>query len=125
MQTYFLEIIQKVQANMQYERSSSNWILELMTQVQGFLMDSSQNHNDKIQFYCTVLFTSVISLSGIDSMLMKRDLVIKSQNVRIKLFPQALTLLSDRENWKHAIPQVITITFISIQNHPTSVRMII
>lgn len=125
MQTYFLEIIQKVQANMQYERSSSNWILELMTQVQGFLMDSSQNHNDKIQFYCTVLFTSVISLSGIDSMLMKRDLVIKSQNVRIKLFPQALTLLSDRENWKHAIPQVLTITFISIQNHPTSVRMII
>lgn len=110
---------------MQYERSSSNWILELMTQVQGFLMDSSQNHNDKIQFYCTVLFTSVISLSGIDSMLMKRDLVIKSQNVRIKLFPQALTLLSDRENWKHAIPQVLTITFISIQNHPTSVRMII
>lgn len=109
---------------MQFERSSSNWILELMTQVQGFLMDSSQNH-DKIQFYCNVLFISVISLSGIDSMLMKRDLVIKSQNVRIKLFPQALTLLSDRENWKHAIPQVLTITFISIQNHPTSVRMII
>lgn len=110
---------------MQFERSSSNWILELITQVQGFLMDSSQNHNDKIQFYCNVLFTSVISLSGIDSMLMKRDLVIKSQNVRIKLFPQALTLLSNRENWKYAIPQVLTITFISIQNDLTSVRMII
>ncbi|XP_043582564.1 focadhesin isoform X2 [Bombus pyrosoma] len=107
VQTYFLEIIQKVQTNMQFERSSSNWILELMTQVQGFLMDSSQNHNDKIQFYCNVLFISVISLSGLDSMLMKRDLVIKSQNVRIKLFPQALTLLSDKENWKHAIPQMM------------------
>lgn len=107
VQTYFFEIIQKLQANMQFERSSSNWILELMTQVQGFLMDSSQNHNNKIQFYCNVLFISVISLSGIDSILMKRDLVIKSENVRIKLFPQALTLLSDRENWKHAIPQMM------------------
>lgn len=107
VQTYFLEIIQKVQTNMHFERSNSNWILDLMTQIQGFLMESSQNYNDKIQFYCDILFLSIVSLSGIDSMLMKQDVIIKSQNVRIKLFPQALMVLSNREDWKHAIPQVM------------------
>ncbi|OAD52680.1 Focadhesin [Eufriesea mexicana] len=104
---YFLEIMQKVQINMQFESCSPNWILNLMIQVQGFFMESMQNHNDKVQFYCDVLFVSVISLSGIDSVLMKQDLVIKSQNVRSKLFPQALTVLSNREDWKHAIPQMM------------------
>lgn len=80
-----------------------------MTQVQGFFMESQQNHFDKIQFYCDILFISVISLSGIDSMLMKEDLLIKSQNIKIKLFPQALTIIFERQDWKHAIPQVFTI----------------
>ena len=104
---------------MHFERSNSNWILDLMTQVQGFLMESSQNYNDKIQFYCNILFVSIVSLSGIDSMLMRQDVIIKSQNVRTKLFPQALMVLSNRENWKHAIPQVFTIIFISLQNNLT------
>lgn len=115
--------MQKVQANMQFESYSPNWILDLMIQVQGFFMESSQNHNDKVQFYCDVLFVSVISLSGIDSLLMKQDLVVKSQNVRLKLFPQALTVLSNRQDWKHAIPQVFTTTFIYVQF--TCVQMII
>lgn len=104
--------MQKVLSEMQCEKSSSKWILDLMMQVQGILMESAPNQNDKAQFYCDILFISVVSLSGIDSMLMKQDLLVKAQNVRAKLFPQALIILSGRQDWKHAMPQVFAITFI-------------
>ncbi|CAK9809148.1 Focad [Anthophora plagiata] len=107
VQTYFLETVQKVLTKMQFERFSSTWILDLITQVQGLLTESSQDSNTKVQFYCDVLFVSVVSLSGVDFLLMKRDLLITSQTVRLKLFPQALTVLSERQDWKYAIPQLM------------------
>ncbi|XP_076762769.1 focadhesin [Xylocopa sonorina] len=107
VQTYFLQIMQKVLTEMQLKNMSSNWILELMTQIQGLLMESSSSHNDKILFYFDVLFISVVSLSGVDSMLMKQKLMVESQDIRTQLFPQALAIISDRGDLKHAIPQVM------------------
>lgn len=83
-----------------------------MTKIQGFLVESSQDHSNKIQFYCSILFVSIISSSGIDCMLMKQDLLVTSQNEQTKLFPQALAILSERHVWKHVISQVFTIIFI-------------
>lgn len=89
-----------------------------MTQIQGILVEPSQEHCCKAEFYCHILLVSVISLSGIDCMLMKEDLLTTSHNVRIQLFPLALAVLSVRQDWKHAIPQVFTLVFIrTLYNH--------
>ncbi|XP_026667483.1 uncharacterized protein LOC108622690 isoform X2 [Ceratina calcarata] len=107
VQTYFLKTVQRVLREIQFEKSSSNWILDLMTQIQGFSMEAWDDRNERLQFYSDVLFVSIISLSGVDSMLMKCDQEINSKDVRIELFPQALTILSDKQDWKHANPQVM------------------
>ncbi|XP_054010587.1 focadhesin isoform X1 [Hylaeus anthracinus] len=107
IQTYFLETIQRVLTELQFEKFTADWIVDFMTQIQGLLVESLQDHSTKIQFYCRVLFVSVVSLSGIDCMLMKQDLIITSQNVQAQLFPQALAILSDRHHWKHAVPQIM------------------
>ncbi|XP_029048678.2 focadhesin [Osmia bicornis bicornis] len=106
VQTYFLEIMQKVQAQMRFDKSSINWVIDFTTQMQGLLMES-QNHCDKVQFYCDVLFVSIVSLSGINDMLMKQDLLISSRDDRVQLFPEALMVLLNRQDWRHAIPQIM------------------
>ncbi|XP_003707265.2 focadhesin [Megachile rotundata] len=106
IQTYFLEIMQKVQAKMRFRKSSINWVIDFMTQIQELLIES-QNHSDKVQFYCDILFVSVASLSGINDMLMKRDLLISSRNERLELFPHALAVLLHKQDWKNAVPQIM------------------
>ncbi|XP_043255223.1 focadhesin [Colletes gigas] len=107
IQTYFLETVQRVYAKLQFEKCTTNWIIDFMTQIQGLLVESPSNHSNKIEFFCNVLFVAIISLSGIDCMLMKQDVLITSENVQAKLFPQALAILSDRQEWKHTIPQIM------------------
>nr|XP_033328214.1 focadhesin isoform X1 [Megalopta genalis] len=107
IQIYFLEAIQRVHVGIHSAKSIINWILEFMTQIQVLLLESMQDHSSKIEFYCNVLFVSIISLSGIDRILIKQDLSVTSTNVRIELFPRAIVILSDREDWKSAMPQIM------------------
>lgn len=97
---------------MRFEKSITNWIIDFMTQIQGLLVEPSQEDCNKIRLYCNVLLISVVSLSGIDYALMKQDLLIESLSMQAKLFPQALAILSDRQDWKHVIPQVFILNFI-------------
>ncbi|XP_076235300.1 focadhesin isoform X2 [Calliopsis andreniformis] len=106
-QIYLLGIIQTVQTEMRFDKSITNWIIDFMTRIQGFLVEPSEKYCNKIQFYSTVLLISVISLSGIDCTLMKQDLLITSHIMQTELFPQALAILSNRQDWKHVIPQIM------------------
>ncbi|XP_078036049.1 focadhesin [Augochlora pura] len=107
IQIYFLETIQRVYIGIHPAKSIINWILEFMTQIQALLLESIEDNSSKIEFYCNVLFVSIISLSGIDRTLMKQVFLVTSANVRIELFPRALMILSDRQDWKCAMPQIM------------------
>ncbi|KZC06418.1 PREDICTED: focadhesin [Dufourea novaeangliae] len=107
VQVYLLETIQRIHREMQFVKSITNWIVDFMTQIQGLLLESSQDNSNKVQFYCSVLFVSIISVSGIDCTLMKQDSLATSTNVRVELFPHAISILSDRQDWKHVIPQIM------------------
>ncbi|XP_031825424.1 focadhesin isoform X2 [Nomia melanderi] len=107
IQAYFLETIQRMHAETRFKKSIINWVLDFMIQIQRLLLESVQDHSRKVQFYCSVLFVSVISLSGIDCILVKQDLSVSSANIRIELFPRALAILSDRQEWKYAVPQIM------------------
>ncbi|XP_076657419.1 focadhesin [Halictus rubicundus] len=107
IQMFFLETVQKVHLEMHSVTTAIKWITEFMIKIQVLLLDSMQDHNSKIEFYCSVLFVSIISLSGIDRILMKQNLSVTSANVRIETFTRALTILSDRQEWKCAMPQIM------------------
>lgn len=107
MQSYLLENIQRVQTELRLEQHCMDWILDFMSSIDALMMESS--HEKDIALYCDILFISVISLSGMDCLLPRKELLITSQNVRIRLFPQAISMLADRQIWKSTTRQVFVI----------------
>lgn len=110
MQKYLLENIQKVQTNLRLEKScdlgsQKDWILSFMSHIDALILEVSQEKNNII-FYCDILFVSIICLSGMDCLLPKKELTILRDD-RIRLFPQALSVLIDRQMWKSISCQIM------------------
>lgn len=115
MQKYLLENIQKVQTNLRLEKScdlgsQKDWILSFMSHIDALILEVSQEKNNII-FYCDILFVSIICLSGMDCLLPKKELTILRDD-RIRLFPQALSVLIDRQMWKSISCQVCVKIFM-------------
>jgi len=110
MQKYLLGSIQKVQADLRSEKScdleiQKDWILDFIRHIDALMVETSdEKHN--ITFYCDILFLLIICLSGIECLLPKKELLITSQDIRIRLFPQAMSMLIDRQIWKSITRQV-------------------
>jgi len=100
--------MQRIQTNLRLESYNpvlqKEWILDFMSRIDTLMMEMEKESN--IIFYCDILFILVISISGIDSLLSKKQLLITSQEVRIRLFPQAIAMLIDRQVWKSVTRQV-------------------
>lgn len=110
MQKYLLENIQKAQTNLRLEKScdlgsQKDWILSFMSHIDALTMETSDEKNNII-FYCDILFVSIICLSGMDCLLPKKELLTILQDERIRLFPQAISVLIDRQMWKSISCQV-------------------
>jgi len=109
MQKHFLENIQKVQTDLRLEKScdlasQKDWILDFMSRIDTLMVEMEERSN--IVFYCDILFVLVICLSGMDCLLPRKQLLITSREVRIRLFPQAISMLIDRQIWKSITRQV-------------------
>jgi len=108
MQRHFLENMQRIQTNLRLEKrdleSQKEWILDFMSRIDILVMEMEKKN--KIAFYCDILFILIISLSGIDCLLPRKQLLITSQEVRMRFFPQAIATLIDRQPWKSMTPQV-------------------
>lgn len=109
-QKYLLESIQRVQAELRLEKYCVDWILDLMSRISALMIESSDERI--VAFYCDVLFISVIYLSGMDCLLPRKELLIESRDVRIRLFPQAVSMLADRQIWKSITRQVLVIILL-------------
>ncbi|XP_029676738.1 focadhesin isoform X2 [Formica exsecta] len=111
MQKYLLENIQRVQTNLRllksYDSGSpKNWILDFMSHINALIVEESHEKNNII-FYCDILFVSIICLSGMDCLLPKRELLTSLRDERIRLFPQAISVLIDRQIWKSISCQIM------------------
>jgi len=116
MQKYFLESIQRVQTNLRLLKScdlesQKDWILSFMSHIDALVVEKSHDKNNII-FYCDILFVSIICLSGMDCLLPKKELLISLQDERIRLFPQAISVLIDRQMWKSISCQVCVNIYI-------------
>ncbi|XP_032674486.1 focadhesin-like [Odontomachus brunneus] len=105
MQKYLLEGMQKVLAELRSEKYCVDWIVEFMSRINTLMLESP-DEKDKIAFYCDILFISVICLSGMDCLLSKKELLSASQDFRIRLFPQAILMLVNKQIWKSTTRQV-------------------
>lgn len=110
MRKYLLESIQKVQADLRSEKScdlesQKDWILDFIRNIDALMIETSDEKNN-ITFYCDILFMLVICLSGMECLLPKKELLLTSQDIRIRLFPQAISMLIDRQIWKSITRQV-------------------
>ncbi|EGI66847.1 Uncharacterized protein G5I_04654 [Acromyrmex echinatior] len=111
MQKYLLESIQKVQAELRSEKScdleiQKDWILDFMRHIDALIVETEHKKNN-ITFYCDILFVLIICLSGIECLLPQKELLITSQDIRIRLFPQAISMLIDRQIWKSITRQIM------------------
>ncbi|KAG5313703.1 FOCAD protein, partial [Acromyrmex insinuator] len=111
MQKYLLESIQKVQAELRSEKScdleiQKDWILDFMRHIDALIVETEHKKNS-ITFYCDILFVLIICLSGIECLLPQKELLITSQDIRIRLFPQAISMLIDRQIWKSITRQIM------------------
>ncbi|XP_050466238.1 focadhesin isoform X2 [Cataglyphis hispanica] len=111
MQKFLLENIQRVQTNLRLLKScdfgsQKNWILDFMNHINALIVEESYEKNNII-FYCDILFVSIICLSGMDCLLPKRELLASSQDERIRMFPQAISVLIDRQIWKSVSCQIM------------------
>ncbi|XP_077265595.1 focadhesin [Temnothorax americanus] len=111
MQKYLLENIQKVQADLRSEKFcdleiQKDWILDFIRHIDALMVGTPDEKNN-ITFYCDILFVLVVCLSGMDCFLPNKDLLITSQDIRIRLFPQAISMLIDRQMWKSIIRQIM------------------
>lgn len=107
MQKHFLESMQRVQTDLRLNQSfdlasQKDWILDFMSRIVLVMSEK----NNVTTFYLDILFVSVICLSGMDCLLSKKELLITSQDDRIRLFPLAISVLIDRQIWKSASFQV-------------------
>jgi len=113
MQRHFLESMQRVQTDLRLNKSfdlasQKDWILDFTSRI---ALVMSEKTNVTI-LYLDILFVSVICLSGMDCLLPKKELLITSQDDRIRLFPLAISMLIDRQIWKSASFQVIVNLYI-------------
>lgn len=114
MQEHILENIQRVQTDLRLEKScdlvsQKDWILDFMSRIDTLVMEIMETASVKennVVFYCDILFVLVICLSGMDCLLPKKESLITSQDARIRLFPQAISMLIDRQIWKSITRQV-------------------
>ncbi|EFN80200.1 Uncharacterized protein KIAA1797 [Harpegnathos saltator] len=106
LQVYFLEGIQKVMAEVRSEKYCVDWVLDFMSRIDALILESP-DEKDKILFYCDTLFISIICLSGIDCLLPEKESLSASQDLRIRLFPQATFILVDKQIWKSVTRQVL------------------
>lgn len=118
MRKYLLENIQKVQTDLRLEKTydlevQKDWILDFIRHIDSLMVETA-NEKNSITFYCDILFILVICLSGMECLLPKKELLITSQDIRIRLFPQAISILIDRQIWKSITRQVCSnLSFIS------------
>ncbi|KYM96532.1 hypothetical protein ALC62_12796 [Cyphomyrmex costatus] len=110
MQKYLLESIQKVQAELRLEKSydleiQKDWILDSIRHIDALIVET-EHEKINITFYCDILFILIICLSGIECLLPEKELLITSQDTRIRLFPQAISMLIDRQIWKSITRQI-------------------
>ncbi|XP_011689010.1 PREDICTED: focadhesin isoform X2 [Wasmannia auropunctata] len=110
MQKYLLESVQKMQADLRLEKSCNleiqkDWILDFMRHIDGLMVEPDKKNN--VTFYCDILFILIICLSGMECLLPKKELLITSQDIRIRLFPQAIAMLIDRQIWKSITRQIM------------------
>ncbi|KAG7204192.1 hypothetical protein KM043_002028 [Ampulex compressa] len=104
---YLLESVQRVQSKMRFKKSAVTWTLDFIARLQNAVAGSAEESINKINFYCDILFVTIISLSGVDCTLTRRDLIISSPEIRAKFFPQAVAILADRRYWSDIIPQLM------------------
>lgn len=118
MQKYLLESIQKVQTELRSEKFcdfeiQKDWILDFIRHIDALMVEAPGEKNN-ITFYCDILFILVICLSGMECLLPKKELLITLQDIRIRLFPQAISMLVDRQIWKSITRQVcVNLSFVS------------
>ncbi|XP_067208488.1 focadhesin [Linepithema humile] len=109
MQRHFLESMQRVQTDLRLNKSfdlasQKDWIVDFMNRI-ALIM--SEEENVCTTLYLDILFVSVICLSGLDCLLPKKELLITSQDDKIRLFPLAISVLIDRQIWKSASFQIM------------------
>ncbi|KAL0105320.1 hypothetical protein PUN28_016759 [Cardiocondyla obscurior] len=111
MRRYLLQSIQKVHTDLRAEKScdlemQKDWILDFIRHIDALMIETPDNNNNII-FYCDILFVLVICLSGMECFLPEKELLFTSQDVRIRLFPQAISTLIDRQIWKSIARQIM------------------
>ncbi|KAL6256360.1 hypothetical protein P5V15_012477 [Pogonomyrmex californicus] len=120
MQKHLLEGIQKVQTDLRLEKScdlesQKDWILDFIRHIDALMVETSDKKIN-ITVYCDILFILVICLSGMDCFLPKKELLITSQDIRMRLFPQAISVLIDRQIWK-SITRQVCVNFLSFVSY--------
>lgn len=89
VQLYTLKQIRDVFQHHSQHISVSDWLLELMGQVQEKLTNE-HNNMDEIVFLCDVFLIAVICFSGCECLYSPIELVAIAKEVRFSLFPNAV-----------------------------------
>lgn len=92
-------------AELRSDKYCVDWVVEFMSRINTLMLESP-DEKDKLAFYCDTLFVSVICLSGVDCLLTKKELLSASQDFKIRLFPQAIFMLVEKQIWKSVTRQV-------------------
>ncbi|XP_011160080.1 focadhesin [Solenopsis invicta] len=111
LQTYLLKSIQKVQNELRFEKFCNfeiqkDWILDFIGHIDALMVEAPDEKN-RITYYCDILFILVICLSGVECLLPKKESLVTSRDIRIRLFPQAISMLIDRQVWKSIARQIM------------------
>ncbi|XP_072755214.1 focadhesin [Anoplolepis gracilipes] len=111
IQKYLLESVQRMQIQLRLLKSynlgsQKDWILSFMSYIDVLIVEESHEKNNII-FYYDILFVSIICLSGMDCLLPKKEMLINLRDERIRLFPQAISVLIDRQMWKSISCQIM------------------
>ncbi|XP_066592979.1 focadhesin [Prorops nasuta] len=106
MQILLLESIPRMRSNVNSELTRIRWTLDFMFRIQEKIKEASPE-GKQLEFYCDLLFVSIISLSNLDCLLIEKESIITSVDTRTRLLPLAFITLSEKQVWKENMSQVI------------------
>lgn len=117
MQIYTLKHILEIFRFHAKHTSISDWLLELMGQIQEKLANELKD-SEEIIFLCDVFLMAVITFAGHDCLYSPMEMVAVTKEARLSLFPNAVySLISER------LP-TITVQVLKISNNYCTILII-
>ncbi|KAK7868003.1 hypothetical protein R5R35_010177 [Gryllus longicercus] len=105
--TSVLKSIASVMLSCRGNESNCPWTLELMGRIQLVVNKNESNNQQTIVFLCDVFILTVIILSGYDCLNASLEGIATTREIRLRLFPQALSTLLTYEKWNKITTQMI------------------